>query len=346
MNLHSFRKGGMKRISAILLAAMVLLSLLLTGCTKDITDENVADLFMLDEKAIIGTWYAMEHGSYTCSYDFKEDGTLFLNDEFYEEKFSGTYSVENGKVKWSLKCDTSKFVSDRQDSYYGVVDGDVLVLRSNPISHEPYQEGQSVSKFLCNPATTSENMYMSRNKPVSVNQEDVLGAWVYNRNYDDEVGIYIFEKDNTTKILSGETIPTNEILENGIFVPVSGKQKYAYNYNIVLCGDKIYFPYYNVRADVLTRCKDIQITKDMLDGAQLVTNTSMYMADNFYFKDGLFWKNQNKSGSSYYLEYVEGYNIVTLTMEASWATFECYMSDDYVYMINEQIGNLVFALNN
>ncbi|MBQ2823478.1 MAG: hypothetical protein IJF18_02765 [Oscillospiraceae bacterium] len=337
----------MKRFSAFFFA--LVFAVVMTACSSNNTDESSADLHMIDKESMLGVWYAMYDRGDICSYNFKEDGTLLVKpvyDEPGSESFTGNYSVENGKVTWNLKCDTSEFISDVHHGFCGVIDGDVLVLRSSPISHDPYEIGQSVSEFLCNPGVTTENMYMSRNIPVLVNQEDVLGAWVCNRNYDDEVGLYIFEEDNTTKVLSGEIITANEVLKNGEFVPIYNSPQYATNYNIVLCGERIYFTYFNLRPNVLEKCREVQLTKDMLDGSHLVTNTSIYMADDLYFKDGLFWKNQNKSGSSYYLEYVDGYNIVTLTMEASWAAFLCYLSDDYVYMVNEQIGTLVFALDN
>ena len=129
-----------------------------------------------------------------------------------------------------------------------VIDGDVLILSCIGYETEqvrenyvPYEAGQSVCDYISEVDLYNEPLFMTREKPVLAEQQDILGKWIV-REYGKVVGTMLCEENSIT-ITDGdyeETMPV--ILKNGVVTAVGEiPENVALSEAVVyLCGGKLY----------------------------------------------------------------------------------------------------------
>ncbi len=312
-------------------------SLQTTAAQKEAAAENKT--YAADKASVIGKWYSV--------YDFDgEDSIVFY---LYKsgrfrlasdgESMSGTYTVKNG-----LLTLTAEYEDEKETVYIpAVIDDGMLLLSQYDIEYSDfvrYKSGQQLDEYF-----DDIPLIFSKEKPVPANQEDILGEWVY-KEWDysgiEELGIAIFNKKSMTSIFETYAYTEPIIIKNGK-PELTGKLPEGTTIDddenlVYSCGGKLYY-YDGSSLAVVERCEKKKLTKKMLEGA--------YGDYGFYFENG-------KLCQAYFTPEDEVYDYYDYTISGSYITLvignekiksKYYVTDSYVYLVNDE-DVLTFTLNN
>lgn len=200
--------------------------------------------YAADKDSLVGSWYAIDSEYFEgLTYTFGEDGTITGSDAY--EKESGTYTVNNGLLEFTLSYEGEDYIQ----SIAAVVDGNVLILDHIGLNTElireefvPYTEDKSVYDYFHEINSITAPLFLSKEKPVLAEQKDVLGEWAVLEN-GETAGKCVFDENSITEIRNGEEETMPIMLKNGRTV-FSGEvpENVSLSEDIVsyLCGGKIY----------------------------------------------------------------------------------------------------------
>ena len=200
--------------------------------------------YSADKDSLVGTWYAIDIDLYgNMTYTLKEDGSFEVLGDYEEE--SGTYTINDGLLECSLCDDYDEYYTQ---SMAAVIDEDVLILSCIGYDTElireeyaPYEAGRSVYDYISEVDLYNEPLFMTREKPVFAEQEDIFGEWVVRRD-DKVIGKCIFAENSITQIENGEESTLSAILEDGRMTAVGEipENMSLYMGYVYLCGEKLY----------------------------------------------------------------------------------------------------------
>lgn len=319
----------------------------LTACPLNISaisNAVSAPALPADMQSVSGDWYTVIDDG-IVKYSFDSDGTItsYLDGEAGD---AGIYTAENGLLTLTDSDDGTCIIAA------AVCSGDMLYMGINEnIDKEKYfpiEEGQDIEEYF----SLLESEYyvtFTREKPVFVNQQDVLGTWVitqsrlhedchgYSYYFDEHEALIIFGKDFSVQIDRYDFMSIPVILENGALKAAGELPEDIffdeYDSSIVyLLGDKIY------STDVVEpyegeRYQPKDITPEMLDGACMEAEDDIY-GKLFYFQgDRIF--SVCLSGDDIGVPYTLKNNKLTFEIYGEEKTFDCYLTDNYVYLLSE-----------
>lgn len=225
--------------------------------TAETAAQTKGGTYAADKDSIVGTWYTIDsEGFGEICLTFNEDGTFTASDGSEQE--TNTYTIDNGLMEFILSYDGEPYIQ----SYTVVIDEDVLLMTMIGLNTElireefvPYKAGQSINDYFWDNAGVFPT-YMSKEKSVLAEQEDVLGEWIVKMD-GETAGTCIFEEKSMTLFGDYETETLPVILKNGEMIAVdeiSENTKLVEDF-FYLCGGKIYifddrFPMILERADI------------------------------------------------------------------------------------------------
>lgn len=249
----------------------------LTVTAKDNETKKSSEARPAAKEDLIGKWYQLYYDDIV--YTFDEKGYVTITDS--DETETGKYTVKNGLVTMKLTSN-DKYVTKLRangEKYYTRYmsavseDGFLLICSVNkPDEFKPYEAGKSVSEYFdeLDIFPMDDPIYLSKKKPVKVNQKDILGTWVY---YSEQgPAICIFEEKKSTVFSFDEVDSMPSILKNGHWKAI-GELPEGVSLNddfcVYLCCGKLFFTdRYSTK--VLEKYTPRTASKKIFDGTNII----------------------------------------------------------------------------
>lgn len=261
-----------------------------------------------DKEDLIGKWYEIYYDD--TAYKFDEKGYVTITDS--DETETGKYSVKNGLVTMKLTSN-DKYVTKLRangEKYYTrymaavAEDGFLLTCHINKTDNfKPYKAGQSVSEYFdeLDSFPLYDPIYLSKEKPVKVNQKNVLGTWVH---YSEQgPSICILEEKKSTAFNFEEMVDSLPcIYKNGKMTALEelpdgwslDEESCTY-----LCRGKMFITG-SYSTDVLEKYTPKTVTKNIFDGVNIIYQDGEQVgAAEFKNGKGKLYSYQDEAPASY-----------------------------------------------
>lgn len=322
-----------------------------TQTTK--THETVSQAYPADTDSILGSWYFVSANEIGC-YTFNSDGTASMQ-PWGDGSGNAEFTVSNGLVELTIP-DADFFDSE---SWAAVCDGGKMYIAEMGINRDiireeyfPIEAGQTVDEYF--DLLDERYVMLTREKPVLANQQDILGTWVMTGNDDGEIreAVAIFDNDSTTVIEQHYHYTDPIVLKDGVWIAVGELPE-----NVSLSDEETYFYLIDGKGystnsygyidpnNVMEKIEPREITAEVLEGA---VNEDGY-GHRYYFENGMLCASisfENGDDINTSCPCTVNGSKMTLALPAGETSFDCYLTEKYLYLASEEDDSVMTFIRN